>query len=267
MKSPSSGLRWQSPFLFLLAFACAAVGCQDSSVSVHLGKGSSELDGRNFSLAQEHFSLALELDPNSIAALLGRGKALEGQNEALKAVEDYERVLRLQPAHGEAGERLVSLLVDTGNGRKALEHFADSKVEPATPELLLLRGRARLQVDLAGAAQDDFEQVLKLDPKNGAAHFYHGLASIQQGKFPAAEKDFTAAIALDPAHAKSYWQRGMIRERRGAHALAVADSTKAAELDPRMNFAETQMGQNAIENLSGQGSEGVKLEPFANETR
>ena len=259
---------WGQPLLMLfLATLFAMPGCQDSQLKLHLANGSAELEKRNFSLAEEHFSQALESNPGSVAALLGRGKAFEGQNEPLKAAEDYERAFKLQPEGGEAGYRLVNVLVETGHGRTALEHFATMNPEPTMPDLLLLRGRARLQADLDAAAQADFESVLDQNAQNAAAHYYRGLAYAKLGKFPAAEADFTTALNLDPANAKAYWQRGLIRERRGEKDLATADRTKAAELDPRLNFAETQIGKNMIENLTGQGSEGLRLEPFTTDIR
>lgn len=221
----------------------------------------------HYSAAQENYSQALELDPRSAAAHLGRGKSYEGLGSFASAVDDYEHALELQPDLEEVKERLIQLLVETGNGRKALDYFASAPPSVLTASLLLARGRGRMQVELAAEAIEDFNSVIKQDSQNVSAHYYRGLAHAKLGKFPAAEEDFTAAISLDAGHAGAYWQRGLVREHRGTKELAASDRQKAAELDPRMSFAESQIGKNMIENLTGQAGDDAKLEPFSKETR
>lgn len=242
-----------------------ALGCQPNQAKHQLELGEKELARGNHSLAVEHFSEALELDPRCAPAYLGRGKAHEGLESPADAAGDFQRALELQPELVEARERLMLVLVEMGNGRKALGLFPATPSSDLTPSLLLARGRARLEVDDVSGAILDIDGLLKIEPQNVAANFYRGLAHARIGKLAAAEADFTAAISLDAGHANAYWQRGLVRRRRGANDPAAKDHQKAAELDPRMSFAESQVGRNMVENLTGQGAGDAKLEPFSND--
>ena len=243
-------------------FLCA-VGCEPGQARRQLQKGADQLAKGDYSLARDHYTQALKLNPRSAAAYLGRGKSHEGLASPADAVNDYEHALELQPDLAEAQERLIYLLVEMEEGRKALNHFASLPPSALTPSLLLLRGRARMQLEHASDAIADFDSVLKLEPQNVSAYYYRGLAQAKLGRLLEAEKDFTAAIFLDAGQASAYWQRGLVRERRGMKDLAASDRQKAAELDPRLNFAESQMGKKMIESLTGKGGDDAQLEFFS----
>ena len=254
-------------FSAVLLFFFFAAGCGTGQTERYLHQAADLLAKGNYSLAQEYYSQALELNPRLAAAYLGCGKSYEGLGSLASAVDDYEHALELQPDLEEVKERLIQLLVETGNGRRALDQFASAPPRVLTPSLLLARGRGRMQVELASEAIEDFNSVLEQESQNVSAHYYRGLAHAKLGEFQAAEEDFTAAISLDAGHAGAYWQRGLVREHRGTKELAASDRQKAAELDPRMSFAESQIGKNMIENLTGQTGDDAKLEPFSKETR
>ena len=250
-----------------MALLFSALGCGTSQVQRHLQQGADDLAKGDYSLAQEQYSQALKLEPSSATAYLGRGKSHEGLTSLSKAADDYARAWEIQPDSAEARERLIYVLVEMGEGRQALDHFASLPPSALTPSLRIARGRARMQVELSSAAIADFDSVLKLEPQNVSAHYYRGLAHAKLAELSAAEEDFTAAISLDAGHAIAYWQRGLVRERRGAKELAVADRQKATELDPRMGFAESQIGKKMLENLAGQGGDDAQLELFSKEKR
>jgi tetratricopeptide (TPR) repeat protein len=253
-------------FLPALLLLCA-LGCEPGQAQQQLQQGAEDLAQGDFSSAQAHYSQALELDPRSAVAYLGRGKSHEGLDSSVEAVSDYQRALELQPDLEEAKERLILVLVERREGRQALDRFQSSPPQVLTPALLLARGRAQMQVDLPSAALADFDKVLQQEQKNVSAHYYRGLARAKLGQLPAAEEDFSAVISLDAAHARAYWQRGLVRERQGMNDLAASDRQKATELDPRLNFASSQIGKNMIENLTGQVGGETRLESFTPEKR
>lgn len=76
----------------------------------------------------------------------------------------------------------------------------------------------------------DFEQALKLNPKNAEA--YNGRASCNQslGKKDLALADYTKAIELDPKLATAYMGRMTIYCEMGKKELSIADEKKVKEL-------------------------------------
>lgn len=253
-------------FAAVLVLSCF-LGCQPSPAQLQFQQAADHLNRGDYSLAREHFSQVLELNPRSAAAYLGRGKCQEGLAALAEAVDDYKRARELQPDLAEAKERLIVVLVEKGDGREALALCDSAPPETLPPALLLARGRARLQVDLASESLVDFDGVLKQEPQNISAHYFRGLARVKLGDLAAAEQDFSAAISRDASHSRAYWQRGLVWERQGKQELAASDRQKAVELDPRLNFAESQIGKNMMESLTGQVGDDAKLEPFSKGTR
>src|SRR4030081_2103033 len=76
---------------------------------------------------------------------------------------------------------------------------------------LLNRGRAYLARDQAARPLADFEQAIKLDPKNSRAIANRGDYYQSQGDFGHALEDYNQAIAANPKDFEAYSQRGNLR--------------------------------------------------------
>jgi len=243
------------------------LGCQPNSAERHLQQAADHFARGDYSLAREYYSHTLELDPRLAVALLGRGKCQEGLAALAEAADDYKRALEIQPDLAEAKERLITVLVEQGDAREALALCESAPLDSLPTAVLLSRGRARLQADLFSDSLHDFDGVLKQEPQNISAHYYRGLARAKLGELAAAEQDFSASISLDASHSRAYWQRALVYERQNKKDLAASDRQKAAELDPRLKFAESQIGKNMVEGLTGQAGDDAKLETFSKGTR
>jgi tetratricopeptide (TPR) repeat protein len=76
-------------------------------------------------------------------------------------------------------------------------------------------------------AIQDFNQALKLKPRDPALLTYRGVVYYAKGQSDQAMKDFNQALEIDPKFGRAYYQRGMIYENQEKYALAVAEMKKA----------------------------------------
>jgi tetratricopeptide (TPR) repeat protein len=76
-------------------------------------------------------------------------------------------------------------------------------------------------------ALKDFNDALKLKPRDPALLTYRGVVYYAKGQADQAMKDFNQALAVDPKFGRAYYQRGMIYENQEKYALAVAEMKKA----------------------------------------
>jgi superkiller protein 3 len=100
---------------------------------------------KDFVAAEEAFSIALSRDPNSSAALIGRGIARESRGALEPAAQDYLEAIRIEPRNAEAHLRLGLALVTlkkTALGRRYLERTIelDPTGETGARARLLLEG-------------------------------------------------------------------------------------------------------------------------------
>jgi Flp pilus assembly protein TadD len=72
------------------------------------------------------------------------------------------------------------------------------QAKPGNPEVLLFRGRYRVDTHDCAGALDDFQRVEQLTPKEAAAYAAEGIAQACLGDRAAAERAFSRSLQLDP---------------------------------------------------------------------
>ena len=78
----------------------------------------------------------------------------------------------------------------------------------------------------------DYNEVIRLDPKDAKAYNSRGIASRAKGDLDRAIADYNEAIRLDP-NAGSYKNRGVANLYAGSLSKALADLNQASELKPK----------------------------------
>jgi tetratricopeptide (TPR) repeat protein len=165
--------------------------------------------------AIEDFGRALELEPTSAWALLGRGDAYTWQRKMEEAARDYRQVLKLDPYFDVARQRLIALQTTTAKKQYAAKRWQqalatlDQILQPDLPpswlaqqkDALVLRSQIYARMGELDRAVEDLGKVLKVNPANPAvllerAQLYRQL---MQGRL--AKDDFEQACALGSAEA------------------------------------------------------------------
>ncbi len=83
-----------------------------------------------------------------------------------------------------------------------------------------------------GKAIADFDQVIRLVPRDAEAYWKRGAAWQLKGEFDKAIADFNQAIRLDPREPNVYVARGQARVSKGELDKAIIDFNEAIRLDP-----------------------------------
>ena len=157
-----------------------------------------------YALALEDFNKVIELNPEDSDAYYNRGLTHKNQQDYDHAIEDYSRAIKLNP-------RYVNAYNNRGNvyGRKS-----DYK-----------------------AAVTDFNHTIFLSPDHASAYFNRGLAYYSQGLYTLAIEDLQKAIELNPKYSRAYenlaWLRATCPEEQYRDAdLAIELAKKAMFLRP-----------------------------------
>ena len=79
----------------------------------------------------------------------------------------------------------------------------------------------------------DYDEAIRLDPKDAEAFVYRGITWKEKGELDKAFKDFDEAIRLDPKDAWAFVNRGMARHKKKEYDKALKDYDKAIGLDPK----------------------------------
>jgi tetratricopeptide (TPR) repeat protein len=95
--------------------------------------------------------------------------------------------------------------------------------------------------DLDGAMAD-YNQAIKLNPKDTSAYNNRGNVKFTKGDLNGAMADYNAAIRLNQRYAVAYNNRGNIKIRKGDRNGAMADFNHAIELNPQYGLAYRNRG-------------------------
>lgn len=76
----------------------------------------------------------------------------------------------------------------------------------------------------------DFNQALKLKPRDPTLITYRGVVYYAKGQTDMATKDFNQALEIDPKFGRAHYQLGMIYENQEKYAQAVTEMKKAKSL-------------------------------------
>ncbi len=111
-----------------------------------------------------------------------------------EAIEEFEKVIELEPKHIAAYGRMGEIYKDQGKLNKALEMF-DKQIE-ICPNLVtyINRGNINRFFQKYKSALEDFKEALKLDPANSFCHSRIGLIYEYHREFEKALDSFNAAI-------------------------------------------------------------------------
>ena len=94
------------------------------------------------------------------------------------------------------------------------------------------RGVAYLAQSDLDHAMADFNEAIRLDPKNAAPYYNRGVAWKAKGDLDRAIADYSEAILLNPKHASSYYNRGVAWVKKRSLQKALADFETYSQLVP-----------------------------------
>jgi tetratricopeptide (TPR) repeat protein len=117
----------------------------------------------------------LEQEPNNIRALGWRGWVRAKLDVKWEAIQDYERVLELSPAHWKTRVRLVEFLLRDHKTLEAASHLEVlRKSQGADENVRLLLARCLAQQEKTGEAQQLLDGLLAVNPENAKALYERG---------------------------------------------------------------------------------------------
>jgi Flp pilus assembly protein TadD len=173
-------------------------------------------------------------DQAAIACLtIARGLEKSGKDDA--ALEQYEKVLKLDPENLSAHRRMAVLYDRRGDFAKAdVEYKQVAKIKPRDADLLTDWGYSYYLRNDWNEAARHLQRALELDPKNERARCNLGLTMGQLGRYDQALQLFhDAGLSDGEAHcdlAFVYWSQGRLVDAR-------RECQTARKLDPHCDKA------------------------------
>jgi tetratricopeptide (TPR) repeat protein len=159
----------QFPLLAPLVLGIALSGCggPHSREARHLDRGNHYMAANNLEKARVEFRNALQIAPNDATARYDNGVVEERLENLVAAASFYKAAIEADPDHVSARVGLAKLTLIAGFPERALETIKPAFAgHPDDARLLSLRAACESALNNPGAALEDAERAVRLEPKN-----------------------------------------------------------------------------------------------------
>lgn len=206
-----------------------------------MSEGSLLSGSRSLLPGSTHTANKEELAPDqAVRACLAVAQNLEKSGSEEAALQQYEKVLRLDPANLEASRRLAVLYDRQCEYAKAdAEYQKLVTVRSRDADLFNDWGYSFYQRTRWKEAEERLRRALEIDPKHKRARSNLGLVLGQQGRYDEAFDCFKAVVGEADAHtnlAFVYWTQGRLDEAR-------AECRQAQQIEPNNQKAQNVLAQ------------------------
>jgi len=168
---------------------------------------------QNTQAALADLDAALELNPESTTALAFRARTLMSLGRCSEAEQDYLKVKKLKPTHGDA-KKMLPKAQECGHDIQEAERLskqrrfdsAEKKLSEVVdsigkaPHVMMLRAKARFDQEKFFEAIADCGDVLKKSPEDQGALLLRGLGYYRVADFEMAKRHFREGLKKDPEH-------------------------------------------------------------------
>jgi len=244
-------------FLTLLAFGIGFAAAQETATDYIQG-GNDYLSAGDCQFAQYYFQEALDLEADNIDAALGKGRALVCQGAYPTGIEEFQRVIGLNPssikAHIYLAQAYRSQYESDPNTYGARLSDALGIVENAeqidanNPELLNVKGVVFFRLGNMEEARTALERAVTLSSEmstqdQATMQINLGKTYLQLDEMDLALQAFKRAVSLDPANASAHNNVGATYFALGDCEQGIYELTQAVNLQPNSVDAAFNLGR------------------------
>ena len=211
-------------------------------------------------IAIKTYSHAIKLNSHHADAYGNRGLAYLHEEERDLAIEDFNKLIQLEPNctkgyfyASEAYYDRGTVHCSEGNDDFAIKDYTKAiELQPDHADAYFDRGATYKGVGDYNAAIEDFSKFIELSPAHAMAYFSRGNTYFIKGKYEKAIKDYSKTIELNADYAEAYNNRGAAYYFKGNFDRGIEDYTKAIELNP--NFADAYNNRGIAYGKKGEGN-------------
>jgi tetratricopeptide (TPR) repeat protein/4-amino-4-deoxy-L-arabinose transferase-like glycosyltransferase len=151
---------------------------------VAVNMGSAQLAMGKTGDAIEHFTEALQKQPQMAEALNDLGLAYARKGDFNRAVECYRQALAIRPSYAQAHINLGAVYADLGNFAEAIAHYHEAlRVDPSSSRAHFNLGLTLASTGRLDDAIEHYEQAVKISPGYLKAQMYLAEALLSKGDY------------------------------------------------------------------------------------
>jgi tetratricopeptide (TPR) repeat protein len=213
--------------------------------------------------AIEVYSRILEIDSNQLKALKSRAELYDENSNFLKAVEDYDGVIKIDPNDPEVyHEKANNLFRISGREVESLNSYNKSiSLDPGNLRTYNNRGRTLKALGKIDEAFKDFDYVISQttsrlpnSDEKDRLYYLRGWANMKKEAYHEAINDFNRALEFNPLHISALDSRKDCNKEICDYIKVIEDCTKLIQIDrikSKEYLEERALAKEEIEDYNG----------------
>lgn len=196
--------------------------------------------------AVEYLYEALQLEPDwaTPEEYLTLGNLLLKQEKPLKAIECYQRIIKVNPNSFEAAHNLGEALSQLERWSEAIESYKKAlKINLKSAITYQRLADAYVKVQSEDKALKNYQKALELEPSSFQTHQKMAQLLYQQQQYEAAIQTYLKAMELQPFYQWSYWNLWNILAEHQKLNDALTLYQNAVERYPDAPLIELNLGE------------------------
>ena len=213
--------------------------------------------------AATHYKNVVKYDPQAERFQERLVRLLLRTGQFDEAVEASKNALVLFPENEEIEMTLADILASQGKFEQAITHYDHiSQVASGNARAALLKGSLLERQGQYDQALEEYKKGVLVEPNNPLVQYYLGRAYLRSGKLKEAEKGLEKAVSLKPNLLQARHHLAWLLERQGRTIEALKEYGLLLKLKPDNEFIKSRVTQlHSAGSLSpAQGLKGIPPE-------
>ena len=203
-----------------------------------------EAQSKNFQLAVNYITKAINIDATNAAFYNNRANAFKELNRLSEANTDYDKAIKLKPDYAEAFYNKGNVLQEMGEFDKAINAYQKTiSIFPNHLDSIINLGNSHRALKQYKDAKNYYNKALAIKPDYAEIFFNQGNLSKEMGELKEALQYFDKAIELAPNYAQVYTNMGNVLTDLRKFEEAIFFYDKAIKIKPNYITAYLNRGK------------------------
>jgi tetratricopeptide (TPR) repeat protein len=222
---------WDKDYHLAIEKFTNAIEIEPNFWGCYLDRGLCKHELGDYEVAIQDFSRAIEINPDFAEAYNAKGLSNFALDQYYLAIQDYQKALELNPLFAEAYYNRGDYMFHQGDLNSAYQDFSKAiEFKPLYLKALIKRGNMRYkQGDFLGA-NDDYTLIISTNYESSKLYLVRASSRLNLSEYDDAIKDLNKAIKLSPTNAEAFKLRAFAKEKIGDFSGAQEDSNEYERL-------------------------------------